>query len=160
MWYCTTVVLKPCMHGVCVASPAGDGAAPSHPGHRGLGQRAAVCRRVAWRLPLCAALHRGLLLRLCPPRRTGPLLLSQHTQPAGQEVCVQHLYTLCFVFPSFRPSFLHSPTQIIHSVHSKMQPITPMSYPGSGWANIFGHMKIVFWALCSTAVVVLPDNRI
>lgn len=75
---------------VPLASPAGDRAALGHPGHRGLGQWAAVCWSLAWRLPLCPPLHRGFMFFRCPPRRTGPLILPEHPQPAGQTVRQSH----------------------------------------------------------------------
>ena len=77
---------KTLMHYFLPASPAADRAAAGHPGHRGLGEWAAVCGGLARRLPLRPPLHRGLLLLRCPPRRTGPLILPEYPQPAGQTV--------------------------------------------------------------------------
>lgn len=67
-------------------SPAGDWAALEHPGHRRMGLWVAVCWSLAWQLPLCPPLYRGFLLLYCCQRWTGPLILSEHTQPPRQTV--------------------------------------------------------------------------
>lgn len=45
-----------------------------------------MCWSLAWWLPLCPPLHGGFLFLRCPPRWTGPLILPEHPQSAGQTV--------------------------------------------------------------------------